>query len=273
MSYTPSERAQAFIDAGDLPQALEELNTMVNTQSGDDALRLRAAVQRRLKGEDHLRAAALDLEKLSKPTSADYVEQSIIFEQLGDFPAAIRAMMVATDLAGGPNERNRLTEQHVRLLLTRGDTEKALELAQQQPKTWRWMQWLGDIAAQAGDFGAAARYYSESITLLMSVTSRDDKFADAFRARLLLARAEAHRKNAQLEFADADYVTAEQFTPGDPLIPFNRGLIAWQRGDHDTGIALCRDSMANASEPVQDIMRRAMLDGDEFVGLFEAVDG
>lgn len=272
MSYTPLQRAQAHVEAGDLNEAVKALNESVETEPTDDAFRLRAAVLRRLRGEEHLRAAALDLEKLSSPTSTDYVEQSIIFEQLGDFSAAIRAMMVATDLAGGPSERNRLVEQHVRLLLTRGDTDKALELAQKQPRTWRWMQWMGDIAAQANDNPGAARYYSAAISLLTSATERDDRFADAFRARLLLARADAHRKSGQFEFADADYVTAEQLTPGDPMIPFYRGLIAWQRGDHDEALRLVRDAMLSASDMVQDTMRRVLVDGEGFSRMLDALD-
>jgi tetratricopeptide (TPR) repeat protein len=272
VTYTPLQQAQAFVEAGDLNEALAALSDADST-SGDEALRLRAAVRRRLRSEEHLRAAALDLERLSSPTSADYVEQSIIFEQLGDYAAAIRAMMVATDLAGGPAERNRLTEQHVRLLLTRGDTEKALELAQKQPRTWRWMQWMGDIAAQSGDYVSAARYYSASLTLLTAATERDDKFADGFRARLLLARADAHRRSGQFEFADADYVTAEQITPTDPLIAFNRGLLAWQQGDEESAVALCKSALERASEPVQDTMRRALLEGGTFETLLAAVEG
>ncbi len=272
MTYTPFQRAQAFVEAGDLDEALTALHEAVATDANDDVYRLRAAVQRRLRSEEYLRAAALDLEKLGNPTSTDYVEQSIIFEQLGDFSAAIRAMMVATDLAGGPSERNRLVEQHVRLLLTRGDTEKALELAQKQPKTWRWMQWMGDIAAQSDDSVAAARYYSAAISLLTSATERDDRFADAFRARLLLARADAHRKSGQFEFADADYVTAEQLTPGDPMIPFYRGIIAWQRGDRDEAVGLVRNAMDHANDMVQDTMRRVLVDGESFSGLLDSMD-
>ena len=150
MSYTAFQRAQAHVEAGDLDEAHKALNEAVEQEPGDDVYRLRAAVLRRMRGEEHLRAAALDLEKLGNPTSTDYVEQSIIFEQLGDFSAAIRAMMVATDLAGGPSERNRLVEQHVRLLLTRGDTEKALELAQKQPKPWLWIRGRGDTGTSRG---------------------------------------------------------------------------------------------------------------------------
>jgi tetratricopeptide (TPR) repeat protein len=266
VSSTPLQRAQAFIEAGELRDALNALDEAIAAQPDDEALRLRAAVNRRMKDEAFLRAAALDLERLSSPTSADYVEQSIIFEQLGDFPAAIRAMMVASDLAGGPAERNRLTEQHVRLLLTRGDTSSALELARKQPKTWRWMQWMGDIAAQAAEYNSAARYYSESLTMLADTTTADDRFADGFRARLLLARADAHRRSGQLEFADADYVSAGFMTPTDPMIPFNRGLIAWLRGDQQGALALCRAALARASEPMQDYMRRALLEPD-----FEAI--
>jgi tetratricopeptide (TPR) repeat protein len=269
--YTPLQRAQAFIEAGDLNEALSALDEALAAQPDDEALRLRAAVNRRLQGEAHLRAAALDLEKLSAPTSADYVEQSIIFEQLGDFPAAIRAMMVASDLAGGPSERNRLTEQHVRLLLTRGDTTSALELARRQPKTWRWMQWMGDIAVQAGDFASGARYYSESLTMLADTTKADDRFTDGFRARLLLARADAHRRSGQLEFADADYVSAALLTPTDPMIPFNRGLVAWLRGDEEVGFDLCQSAMERASEPMQDYMRRALLE-PEFESMTRLLD-
>jgi tetratricopeptide (TPR) repeat protein len=272
LTYTPFQRAQAFVEAGDLAEALKALNEAIEAAPDDESYRLRAAVLRRMRDEEHLRAAALDLEKLGNPTSTDYVEQSIIFEQLGDFSAAIRAMMVATDLAGGPSERNRLVEQHVRLLLTRGDTEKALELAQKQPKTWRWMQWMGDIAAQSDDNAGAARYYSAAISLLTSTTDRDDKFADAFRARLLLARADAHRKSGQYEFADADYVTAEQLTPGDPMIPFYRGLIAWQRGEQNEAVSLVRGAMDKANDMVQDTMRRVLVDDVTFSGLLQTVD-
>ncbi|MCC6614843.1 MAG: hypothetical protein IT320_15285 [Anaerolineae bacterium] len=272
-TYTPLEKAQAFIDAGELDQALTTLDEAIAGDAEDEALRLRAAIYRRLNDEEHLRAAALDLERLSDPTSADYVEQSIIFEQLSDFAAAIRAMMVATDLAGGPTERNRLTEQHVRLLLTRGDTHSALELARKQPKTWRWMQWMGDIAAQAGDYGLAARSYSDSLTMLTDTTTPDDRFVDGFRARLLLARADAQRRNGQLEFADADYASAGLLTPTDQMIPFNRGLIAWERGDHDAALKLCRAAMERASEPMQDYMRRALLEQPEYEQILKAIEG
>ncbi|MCA9909253.1 MAG: hypothetical protein KC519_11435 [Anaerolineae bacterium] len=271
-TYTPLQKAQAFIDAGELNEALNTLNEAIATEMSDEAFRLRAAICRRLNSEEHLRAAALDLERLSDPTSADYVEQSIIFEQLGDFAAAIRAMMVATDLAGGPTERNRLTEQHVRLLLTRGDTHSALELARKQPKTWRWMQWMGDIATRAGDYPLAARSYSESLTMLVDTTSADDRFVDGFRARLLLARADAQRRSGQLEFADADYVSAALLTPTDQMIPFNRGLIAWERGDRDVALQLCRSAVERASEPMQDYMRRALLEQPEYEPILKAID-
>jgi tetratricopeptide (TPR) repeat protein len=271
-TYTPLQRAQAFIEVGELRDALAALDEALAAQQDDEALRLRAAVLRRLQGEAHLRAAALDLERLSAPTSADYIEQSIIFEQLADFPAAIRAMMVASDLAGGPSERNRLIEQHVRLLLTRGDTSSALELARKQPKTWRWMQWMGDIAVQASDFASGARYYSESLTMLSDTTTADDRFADGFRARLLLARADAHRRSGQIEFADSDYVSAARITPTDPMIPFNRGLLAWLRGDEQAALELCRGAMERASEPMQDYMRRALLEPD-FEAILTALEG
>ncbi len=271
-SYPPLQRAQAYIQAGELELALAALDEAVAIAADDETLRLRAAVNRRLRGDDRLKAAALDLERLSEPTSADYLEQSIIFEQLGDFAAAIRAMMVATDLAGGPNERNRLIEQHVRLLLTRGDTVSALELARKQPKTWRWMQWMADIAVQAGDYDSAARYYSDALTMLADSTSPDDRFADGFRARMLLARANAHRRSGHLEFADADYVTAGLLTPSDPLIPFNRGLIAWERGDRESALALCRSALERASEPLQETMRRTLIEYPEYEAILRALD-
>jgi Flp pilus assembly protein TadD len=90
---------------------------------------------------------------------------------------------------------------------------------------------------------------------------------------MLLARADAHRRGGQLEFADADYVTASLLTPTDPLIPFNRGLIAWQRGDQEAALTLCRSALENASEPLQETMRRTLVEQPEYESILRALEG
>ncbi|HRL13690.1 MAG TPA: hypothetical protein PKX07_17550, partial [Aggregatilineales bacterium] len=80
-----------------------------------------------------------------------------------------------------------------------------------------------------------------------SAGSRDAALLDAARAHLITLRASAAWAAGDLVLADADYAAAAQILPGDPLLPFNRGMIAAARGDLTAARALCAAAYASAS--------------------------
>ncbi len=88
MGYSPMELAEAFIQTGELPDALDALNQQLTAYPDDEtARRLRAQVLMRLPGEEHLRAALHDLDQLASPTAEDGLLRGILLEQLGAYEA------------------------------------------------------------------------------------------------------------------------------------------------------------------------------------------
>jgi hypothetical protein len=52
------------------------------------------------------------------------------------------------------------------LLLAQGQIERAQALVESLPATWRWLQWAGDLAAQAGNHRRATERYASALDLL-----------------------------------------------------------------------------------------------------------
>ncbi|MBC8171551.1 MAG: hypothetical protein H7X77_07750, partial [Anaerolineae bacterium] len=148
MPYTPLELANAFIQTGELTDALDALNQQLAASPEDDASRrLRVETLLRFKGDEHLQAALADLDQLATLTIDDLVKRSLIHQKRGDLDAASQSMILA--LQHEPTSE-RLIERQVHLLQSRGDYAAALKLLEVVPLTWRWQQWRGDLAALAG---------------------------------------------------------------------------------------------------------------------------
>lgn len=268
MSYSALELANAFIKAGELEDALDALNQHLEQAPDDDeALRLRAEVRARIPGEQNLRMALRDLDSLTPVYPQDAMLRSALLEQLGDRAESLNA--IAQGHAANPDDE-RLAERYLHLLRAQGEITRARVLAEQmragQPDSWRWMQWAGDLAVDAGDDLAAIAAYSSALETLdarygldshTSASILDDEaVSDAASltipgvyARLLLARGAALGRVEQFERAEADYATAARMIPDDPVIGFNRGLLAARRGDLDAARPLCRAALevANAA--------------------------
>ena len=75
------------------------------------------------------------------------------------------------------------------------------------------------------------------------------------RAALLVKRGHANRHNAAYSAADADYQAAERLIPNDPLLTFNRGLLAALQGDEATAANLCRAAYDAGSRELRARMR------------------
>src|SRR5215203_4153014 len=100
MAYSAIELANAFVQAGELQDALDALNPhLAANPTDDDALRLRAAVLIRLRTHEHLRAALVDLESLSSPTVNEFVQKANLYQMLNDLDGATQAILAARALA------------------------------------------------------------------------------------------------------------------------------------------------------------------------------
>src|SRR5262249_47985619 len=73
------------------------------------------------------------------------------------------------------------------------------------------------------------------------------RFIIPIRARLLLTRGDAYRRLEDFGQAEKHYIAAGKLIPTDPMIPFNRGLLAMQRGSPTNALELCRKGWEQAS--------------------------
>jgi hypothetical protein len=250
MPYTPLDLAAALIQTGELADALAALNQHLAQQPQDDrARRLRAGVLKHLGGDDQLRAALADLEQLTDPTAGDAIQQSILLEQAGD-PAGAQAILAQAHARWPDDER--LTERFLSLLLAQNQAETALAVVREQTQTWRWLQWEGDVLTALGDDVTATARYGLALAQLEGLIQPDNaRYFGPIKARLLLARAAAYHRLNLPDQADAHYEAAGQIIPDDPTIGYNRGLLAWERGDHDAAVHMCRTALAAASESLR----------------------
>lgn len=252
MPYTPMELAQAFIKTGELNDALEALNEqLVNDPNDDIARRLRASVCLRL---DNLSQAQSDLERLAEKTADDYLRLSVAYERLNQVDNTIVAVKSARKIAP---QNEHLTERLLNLYLKNEMLDAARTLVQEQPRTWRWLQWEGDILAQQGDDVLATARYGLVLAQLDPLEATMERgYFNSLKARVLLARAHAYRRLEQPDISEAHYKAAQSLIPEDPTITFNLGVLQAMQGKLDVAIDQCKQALTDASG----ILRESMLD-------------
>lgn len=269
MTYQPLQLAEAFLKAGELEDALDALDAALDADpTSDDARRLRAGVLARLPGTSNTARALDDLHALAHPTAEDALLESRLVQAAQDTAAAIGVTEAA--LARFPGDP-RLSERLLGLLRETGEHAKAEALLADFPGgDWRWQAWRGDFAADRGDDRAAVRHYTVALDLIafaqgipaqpvrMTQDAADLDAASmtiaASAARLLLSRAHAHRRAGNRSAAGDDYAQAAVLLPGDPAIPFYRGMLAALEGDLAAAVPLCRDALRAAPAPLRRIL-------------------
>lgn len=268
MSYTPLQLAEAFIQAGELPDALDALDTHLQDHPDDAAaLRLRAAVRSQQDDPAPLQAALDDLAALPEREPDDYMLQAKLHNRLGDATAAGAAL--AAGHAQFPGHE-RLAEGYLHHLQTQQDFETAQAVLAALPLTsWRWVQWAADLAMQRGDHAAAVKHYGDAIVMIearynldpsaQAAILADERASDAASltiggvyARLILARAGAQQAAGLLEAALADYDRAAVLIPDDPAIPYNRGVVAFLQGQPQTALEHCQPALEAAAPQLRD---------------------
>jgi tetratricopeptide (TPR) repeat protein len=268
MPYTPLELATAFISTGELDDALDALNEHLAASPDDDEAR-RLRIDTLMRMQDKLRLALADLDALTDATANDLARRSVVCEKLGDLDGAVSAVEAALTLS--PHDE-RLLERCIHLLQAQGKYTEALRRLETVPQSWRWQQWRGDLAAQAGQFDQSTAAYTDALTLLDEHTQGMTlAWAASLRARLLLARAQVYRRREQIDAAEADYLEAGKLIPDDPMIGFQRGLIAAQRGNLDTAAAFCIEAYEAAVAPLKESMRHELESDVRYAELVEKV--
>ncbi len=260
MPYTPLQLAEAFIQTGELQDALDALDQQLAAKPQDDtALRLRAAVLLRLPGRNNLHAALMNIDQISQPTLQDKVQRSIILERDGDLYGALDIMR-GTHQAEPEDER--ITERLLKLLIAGGAVDEALAIVRQQPRNWRWLQWEGDLLVLTEDDRMATARYGLALAQLQQEHDIErDRYLAPVMARLLLARAHAYRRLDELASAKEHYEQAAEIIPNDPAIPFNRGLMFALQGDLQTALELCRAALNDAPEALRsEMLQEVQLD-------------
>jgi tetratricopeptide (TPR) repeat protein len=267
MPYSLLDVAAAFLQAGELNDALDALSQHLAQQPQDDgARRMRIGVCKHLGGA-HLDTALADFEHLNSPEPEDSIQQSALLEQAGrpdDAPGLLARAHIQWP------EHERLTERYLHLLLAQGRAEDALAVVRGQPRVWRWLQWEGDALAALGeDTLATARYGLALAQLDDQITPDNRRYFAPIQARLLLARAGAYRRLGMFDQAEDHYAAAGRMMPDDPAIRFNQGLLAWLRGDSEQALNLCRAALDSASEGLRAHLL-ADLDADPGMNLLRA---
>ncbi|MCA9891200.1 MAG: tetratricopeptide repeat protein [Anaerolineae bacterium] len=251
MPYTPLQLANAFIQAGELDDALAALDEHLIAEPEDDVVRrMRASVLLRLASAEYLNRALTDLQQLGDTTSDDWQQQSIIYEKLGDLKNAISRMQQAIALQ--PNHE-RYAERLLQLYIANNNLEAALELVRQQARTWRWLQWEGDILVLLGDDMMATARYGLVLALLDELA--DSAHIAAIRGRILLARAACYMRLGYGDVAREHFLAAQKIYPNDPTIEFNLGVLHFLDGEREVAIDHCRRAYQDANAALQGQMR------------------
>lgn len=263
MSYSPLELAVAFIQAGELDDALAALNQHLDKNPADDRVRrIRINVLRHLNDPQ---AALADFAHLSDHTADDALQRSTLLEQANDLKGAGDSLAAACERWPG---HERIAERYVQVLINAGQLEAALDVVRQQPRAWRWWQWEGDLLAQMGDDTTATARYGLA---LAGLEDHLTPYLAPLKARLLLARAHAYRRLGHIDLAEEHYRAAEAIIPDDPLIPFLRGLLCLLRGDYDDALNLCRPVFDSVSDSLREQMLTELRGDTRYTGLLTAL--
>ena len=255
MTYTPMQLAEVFIKTGELTDALDALNQQISDQPEDHiALRMRASVLLRLDSPKYLQQAIDDLHQLSDMTVDDYIQQSVIYERMGQNNEAVEAIRSAHNLS---KTDERILERLVELL-THGDRyTEVLEILENAPQTWQWLLRRADVYAlnnkpeQALNALNQAQAHLETVFPdLLSPVSRNTM------AQIHIARGHVHMTLDNLKSAEADFKDALFHIPNDVTIQFNLGLIYARKKRLSRAVNYCKKALNNSS----DYVRQTLID-------------
>jgi tetratricopeptide (TPR) repeat protein len=212
MLYSPIQIAEACLQAGELNQALEVLDSHLQAHGADDeARRLRAEIRLRGAGPESIRAALSDLDALGTLTAGDWLTRSVAAERLGDLDGAVEAVEQARALQPGDDH---LAERLVTLLIGAGRLAEARAVLTGLPRRWSWLRLAGDVEAAAGNPYEGIRRYAEALQHFDTHHPAPNPFMQALYAEIIARRAALYARVGIAEAADLDYALLEEIAPG-----------------------------------------------------------
>lgn len=274
MPYTPLQLAEAFIQTGELQDALDALNQHLDVNPADDnARRMRAQVLMRKRRLEDLLAALSDLKQLGTPSMQDRLTVAILMEQIGDFQAAVDTL--AQLYAEHPQDEP-IAERYFWMLLARGQYEQAAQILATMPRTSDWLTKAGDLATENGHEDEAPQYYTEAIKQLgVEFDLSIDNFARPIHANLLMSRAQAYATLGKFHEASEDYAAAQAVMPDDPLIGFWHSFVQLELGHIQEAVVTCRLALETPNENLKSRMidyLKSRADNPQFAPLVGLLD-
>lgn len=237
MTYSVLQLANAFLQAGDVADARQVLSAYFSGEpqpsDPDYDVLVRLWLDVLAHGdESDQRHAVQEYDRLTHFTPMDHIKRAMIHYRLGELATARAVLQTAV---GQYPHHERLCETLLFIYKRQGDFKAGLSLINTLPPTWIWARWAGDFAMIGRDYPLAVAHYSRAIHLMESQYDISDdspakilatpSMTDAEKltimgvyADLLLARAEAHRLNHQLDDATRDEARAKRLIPHDPTI-------------------------------------------------------
>lgn len=271
MAYTPLQLAEAFIKAGELTDALDALNQQLEDDPKDDeSRRLRAEVLLRLGKESQLRQAIDDLQAIDEQTAVDFYLLSVVAERHDEnVKRALDFAQQAYEASDEEPQKSRALERVLDLMRKAGELRAALTLALEKD----WVQWAADAAADLHDDEQALTYYGEALARIEGLYSRTSpEMAANIKARVLLKRGGVYQRMGKLAEADLDFDAAVKVIPDDPMIPFNRGLIAMKEGKTKDATEYVQSALENVPVALREMMHDEVKSDDAYVPLLGLFD-
>jgi tetratricopeptide (TPR) repeat protein len=274
MPYTPLQLAQAFIQTGELQDALDALNQHLDANpADDDARRLRAQVLMRLRRPEDLATALSDLQQLGTSSTEDRLNLAILLQQSGDYQAASETL---AQLHADDPQDERIAERYFWNLMAQPDYKQAAKLLDAMPHTSNWLTKAGDLATEDGHEDEAPAHYTEAIKQLgVEFDLSVDNFARPIHANLLMARAQAYATMGKFHEASEDYAAAQAVMPDDPLIGFWHSFVLAELGHIQEAVVMCRLAMETQNENLKTRMidnLKALAENPTFAPLVALLD-
>jgi tetratricopeptide (TPR) repeat protein len=274
MPYTPLQLAEAFIQTGELQDALDALNQHLEaTPADDDARRLRVQVLIRMRDSGSYHAALEDLARLMHLTSQDKTNRYVILDRLEDSAGALEAV---EELYEDDPSDQRVAEWLFDRAITLKEYALADEVLKTMPRSSGWLTNAGHLASVSGHLEDAPGYYTDALKQLgVEYDLSTSKFARPIHVGLLLVRARTYVTLKKFHEASEDYAAAQAIMPDDPLIGFWHSYVLLDLGHIQEAVVTCRIALQTSQGPLKSQMvnyLRSRLDDPKFAPLVALLD-
>jgi Tfp pilus assembly protein PilF len=264
MAYAPHQLAEAYLQAGEVSDALAVLDSHL-AQSPDDETchHLRAEIRLRV---GDFSGAAEDFSRITNLQPESVILYSVALVNIGKTHDALHQLSLAYE---ADNRHEALVMRYVELLIAEGDISTARHIIHQQltittsPHYWHIR--LGDVLVMNHQPAEAIPHYTRAIKALSpqaDAGSHIGVMVGGWLCRRAAAFATYGDKNSALK----DYASAQKLLPDDGMILVNMGLLMLSHNPTQA-LAYVQDAWARASVMMRQRIREVV--PDEWLTILE----